>query len=60
MEKHPDKIIMLVAEKGTMGVGSSRMSGVNNVGATTSNIWLNMNQCCKKWIYHLQLKQMLA
>ena len=22
---------MLVAEKGTMGVGSSRMSGVNNV-----------------------------
>ena len=30
-EKHPDKIIMLVAEKGTMGVGSSRMSGVNNV-----------------------------
>ena len=30
-KKHPDKIIMLVAEKGTMGVGSSRMSGVNNV-----------------------------
>jgi len=30
-EKHPDKIIMLVADKGTMGVGSSRMSGVNNV-----------------------------
>ncbi|SUJ28502.1 Aconitate hydratase 2 [Sphingobacterium spiritivorum] len=30
-EKHPDKRIMLVAEKGTMGVGSSRMSGVNNV-----------------------------
>ena len=29
--KHPDKRIMLVAEKGTMGVGSSRMSGVNNV-----------------------------
>ena len=28
---HPDKKIMLVAEKGTMGVGSSRMSGVNNV-----------------------------
>ena len=23
---------MLIAEKGTMGVGSSRMSGVNNVG----------------------------
>lgn len=30
-EKHPDKRIMLLAEKGTMGVGSSRMSGVNNV-----------------------------
>ena len=30
-QKHPDKRIMLVAEKGTMGVGSSRMSGVNNV-----------------------------
>ena len=30
-EKHPDKIIMLIADKGTMGVGSSRMSGVNNV-----------------------------
>ena len=30
-EKYPDKIIMLVADKGTMGVGSSRMSGVNNV-----------------------------
>ena len=29
--QHPDKRIMLVAEKGTMGVGSSRMSGVNNV-----------------------------
>tara|TARA_S200000501_G_scaffold344561_1_gene356401 strand:+ start:206 stop:3004 length:2799 start_codon:yes stop_codon:yes gene_type:complete len=29
--KHPDKKILLVAEKGTMGVGSSRMSGVNNV-----------------------------
>ncbi len=29
--KHPDKSIMLIAEKGTMGVGSSRMSGVNNV-----------------------------
>tara|TARA_B100001287_G_scaffold62658_1_gene50821 strand:- start:334 stop:3114 length:2781 start_codon:yes stop_codon:yes gene_type:complete len=30
-KKHPDKKIMLVADKGTMGVGSSRMSGVNNV-----------------------------
>merc|ERR1712100_647251 len=31
MGKHPKKKIMLIAEKGTMGVGSSRMSGVNNV-----------------------------
>ncbi len=30
-EQHPDKRVMLIAEKGTMGVGSSRMSGVNNV-----------------------------
>ncbi|MEM1022775.1 MAG: bifunctional aconitate hydratase 2/2-methylisocitrate dehydratase [Myxococcota bacterium] len=34
-EQHPDKRIMLVAEKGTMGVGSSRMSGVNNVALWT-------------------------
>ncbi|MFT6801660.1 MAG: aconitate hydratase 2/2-methylisocitrate dehydratase [Salibacteraceae bacterium] len=34
-EKHPDKRIMLIAEKGTMGVGSSRMSGVNNVALWT-------------------------
>ncbi|MEM9021363.1 MAG: bifunctional aconitate hydratase 2/2-methylisocitrate dehydratase, partial [Planctomycetota bacterium] len=30
-KEHPDKRVMLIAEKGTMGVGSSRMSGVNNV-----------------------------
>ncbi len=30
-KEHPDKKVMLIAEKGTMGVGSSRMSGVNNV-----------------------------
>lgn len=29
--KHPNAKVMLIAEKGTMGVGSSRMSGVNNV-----------------------------
>ena len=29
--QHPDKQVMIIAEKGTMGVGSSRMSGVNNV-----------------------------
>jgi len=34
-KKHPDKRIMLIAEKGTMGVGSSRMSGVNNVALWT-------------------------
>jgi len=33
--KHPDKRVMLIAEKGTMGVGSSRMSGVNNVALWT-------------------------
>jgi aconitate hydratase 2/2-methylisocitrate dehydratase len=30
-KQNPDKRVMLIAEKGTMGVGSSRMSGVNNV-----------------------------
>ena len=34
-EQHPDKRIILIAEKGTMGVGSSRMSGVNNVALWT-------------------------
>ena len=34
-ELHPDKTVMLIAEKGTMGVGSSRMSGVNNVALWT-------------------------
>ena len=33
--KHPGKRVMLIAEKGTMGVGSSRMSGVNNVALWT-------------------------
>ncbi|WP_027246109.1 bifunctional aconitate hydratase 2/2-methylisocitrate dehydratase [Leisingera daeponensis] len=33
--QHPGKRVMLVAEKGTMGVGSSRMSGVNNVALWT-------------------------
>ena len=33
--KHTDKQVMLIAEKGTMGVGSSRMSGVNNVALWT-------------------------
>ena len=30
-KEHPGKRVVLIAEKGTMGVGSSRMSGVNNV-----------------------------
>lgn len=34
-EEHPGKSVMLIAEKGTMGVGSSRMSGVNNVALWT-------------------------
>lgn len=33
--KHPNKRVMLVSDKGTMGVGSSRMSGVNNVALWT-------------------------
>ena len=34
-KQHPDKRVMLIAEKGTMGVGSSRMSGVNNAALWT-------------------------
>ena len=34
-EQHSGKRVMLIAEKGTMGVGSSRMSGVNNVALWT-------------------------
>ncbi|TYL47713.1 bifunctional aconitate hydratase 2/2-methylisocitrate dehydratase [Marinomonas sp. IMCC 4694] len=30
-KQYPGKKVMMIAEKGTMGVGSSRMSGVNNV-----------------------------
>jgi len=33
--EHPNKRVMLIADKGTMGVGSSRMSGVNNVALWT-------------------------
>ncbi|QHQ34401.1 bifunctional aconitate hydratase 2/2-methylisocitrate dehydratase [Algicella marina] len=33
--QYPSKRVMLIAEKGTMGVGSSRMSGVNNVALWT-------------------------
>jgi aconitate hydratase 2/2-methylisocitrate dehydratase len=34
-KQHPDKRVMMIAERGTMGVGSSRMSGVNNVALWT-------------------------
>lgn len=34
-KQHPDARVMIIAEKGTMGVGSSRMSGVNNVALWT-------------------------
>ena len=34
-KQHPDARVMLIAERGTMGVGSSRMSGVNNVALWT-------------------------
>jgi aconitate hydratase 2/2-methylisocitrate dehydratase len=34
-KQHPGKRVMLVSDKGTMGVGSSRMSGVNNVALWT-------------------------
>src|SRR5690606_37753095 len=33
--QHPHASVMLIAEKGTMVVGSSRMSGVNNVALWT-------------------------
>ncbi|MCV6546548.1 MAG: bifunctional aconitate hydratase 2/2-methylisocitrate dehydratase [Cohaesibacter sp.] len=34
-KQHPEARVMMIAEKGTMGVGSSRMSGVNNVALWT-------------------------
>ncbi|ASJ75699.1 bifunctional aconitate hydratase 2/2-methylisocitrate dehydratase [Granulosicoccus antarcticus] len=34
-KQNPGRRVMLIAEKGTMGVGSSRMSGVNNVALWT-------------------------
>ena len=47
-KEHPDKAIMLVADKGTMGVGSSRMSGVNNVA-----LWIGKeaSQICTFYKY---------
>ena len=40
--KYPNKIL-LVADKGTMGVGSSRMSGVNNVALWIGKKRVNMS-----------------
>ncbi|MBJ04435.1 MAG: bifunctional aconitate hydratase 2/2-methylisocitrate dehydratase [Flavobacteriales bacterium] len=52
-KKHPDKRIMLVAEKGTMGVGSSRMSGVNNVA-----LWIG--QKASKYIPFINIAPIVA
>ena len=46
--KYPNKKILLVAEKGTMGVGSSRMSGVNNVA-----LWIG--EKASKYIPHINI-----
>ena len=43
--QHPDKSVMLIAEKGTMGVGSSRMSGVNNVALWAGKQAVLYRQC---------------
>tara|TARA_B100000579_G_scaffold123007_1_gene99042 strand:+ start:33063 stop:35861 length:2799 start_codon:yes stop_codon:yes gene_type:complete len=51
--KHPDKRIMLIAEKGTMGVGSSRMSGVNNVA-----LWIGTK--ASKYIPFINISPVVA
>ena len=51
--KHPDKRIMLIAEKGTMGVGSSRMSGVNNVA-----LWIGTQ--ASKYIPFINISPVVA
>ncbi|MAQ70465.1 MAG: bifunctional aconitate hydratase 2/2-methylisocitrate dehydratase [Flavobacteriales bacterium] len=52
-KKHPDKRIMLIAEKGTMGVGSSRMSGVNNVA-----LWIG--EAASKYIPFINIAPVVA
>ncbi len=52
-KKYPEKKIMLVAEKGTMGVGSSRMSGVNNVA-----LWIG--QQASKYIPFINIAPIVA
>tara|TARA_B100000767_G_scaffold154491_1_gene145322 strand:+ start:133 stop:2931 length:2799 start_codon:yes stop_codon:yes gene_type:complete len=51
--KHPDKRVMLIAEKGTMGVGSSRMSGVNNVA-----LWIG--EKASKYIPFINIAPVIA
>ena len=51
--KHPDKRVMLIAEKGTMGVGSSRMSGVNNVA-----LWIGKK--ASKYIPFINIAPVIA
>ena len=43
---------MLVADKGTMGVGSSRMSGVNNVA-----LWIGKES--SKYVPFINLRRLL-
>ena len=52
-EAHPDKRVMLLAEKGTMGVGSSRMSGVNNVA-----LWIG--QQASKYVPFINIAPVVA
>ena len=51
--KHPEKRVMLIAEKGTMGVGSSRMSGVNNVA-----LWIGKK--ASKYIPFINIAPVIA
>ena len=51
--KHPDKRVMVIAEKGTMGVGSSRMSGVNNVA-----LWIGKK--ASKYIPFINIAPVIA
>lgn len=51
--QHPDKRVMLLAEKGTMGVGSSRMSGVNNVA-----LWIGKQAC--KYVPFINIAPIVA
>ena len=54
--QHPDKRVMLIAEKGTMGVGSSRMSGVNNVALWTGQTGEPLCAICEYRAYRGRYK----